>query len=72
MDEKLIDNSDIIGTDVPYTDRALIQRAINQASCHDILRGKPRWFAVTRIFACGSTTATLICYKYGYDPEKKV
>ena len=64
---------------VQYSERDLIQRAINQASSHhtymvamDRAVNKFRWEIVKKLFACGSTQAEAICWKYGYDPDKMV
>jgi hypothetical protein len=66
-------------TDIQYTERDLIQRAINSATawhrstCIDgTAAPKPRWAIVRDLFGCGSTIATAICYRYGYDPEKMI
>jgi hypothetical protein len=66
-------------TDIPYPERDLIQRAINSASawhrssCIDgTAAPKPRWAIVRDLFCCGSTVATAICYRYGYDAEKMI
>ena len=66
-------------TDIPYTERDLLLRAINSASsrhrsdCEDgIAVPKPLWAIVRDLFCCGSTVATAICYRYGYDPEKMI
>ena len=59
-------------TDLPYSERELIQRAIDQASQYGANTGQPRWVAVKRAFAVGSTVAEAICWKYGYDPDKVI
>jgi hypothetical protein len=71
-------------SDLPYEERELIQRAINGASgkharaCaldEDDLRAcvpLPRWAIVKSLFCCGSTVATAICHRYGYDPERMI
>ena len=57
-------------TEIPYTERELIQRvlrhAFRSAKC-----GTPRWITVKRYFSVGSETAKLICFKYGFDPHKE-
>ena len=66
-------------TDIPYTERDLIQRAIISATARHIsgcidgtAAPKPRWAIVRDLFGCGSTVATAICYRYGFDPEKMI
>jgi hypothetical protein len=66
-------------TDIPYTERDLIQRAINSASARHtsecvigIASPKPRWRIANDVFFCGPTVATAICYRYGFDPEKMI
>ena len=66
-------------TDIPYSERDLIERAIDSVSswhrshCIDgTAAPKPRWLIVRDLFGCGSTVATAICYSYGYDPEKMI
>ena len=66
-------------SDIPYTERELIQRALSSAfsehasKCSDgVAVPEPRWELVKLHFLCGSTVASLICYKYGLDPEVMV
>ncbi len=66
-------------SDIPYEERELIQRAINSASgthehacVEDDLEPVPRWVIVKKLFCCGSTVATAICHRYGYDPERMI
>lgn len=53
---------------VLYSERTLIIRAIRQA--HINYHGNKMWFAVTRLFACGSAVAHAICEEYGFDPDE--
>jgi hypothetical protein len=64
---------------VPIAERELIQRAINSVSGkHEFLCSegdaapRQRWVIVRDLFCCGSTVATAICHKYGYDPDKVI
>lgn len=66
-------------SEVPYSERELIQRAINGAIgkyAYQCTEGTsppmPRWDVVKRLFCCGSTVATAILYKYGLDPNAMV
>ena len=63
-------------TDIPYSERDLIQRAINSASsaheskCADgVAAPRPRWDIVKHLFCCGSNAADRICWRYGFDPD---
>jgi len=59
-------------SEIPYTERELIQRAIDQAAQYGANYGQPRFVSVKRAFAVGSSVASAICWRYGYDPEKLV
>lgn len=50
----------------------LIQRAILNTLPRPEEGLQPRWVLVKRLFACGSTMAERICWKYGFDPDKEV
>ena len=64
-------------SDIPYTERELIQRSINgacarhAADCSDGLAApKARWDVVKDLFCYGSTTSAAICLEYGFDPDE--
>jgi hypothetical protein len=59
-------------SELPYSERELIQRAIDQAAQYGANCGQPRWVSVKRLFAVGSGVAEAICWKYGYDPDKDI
>ena len=61
-----------IDTDIPITDRDLIQRAIVLAKPESNERDLPRWVLVKRLFGTGQTISRLICYKFGFDPEEEI
>lgn len=50
------------------TDAELVERAVRQAGA--IGFEDPRWVHVKRVFAVGSTTATLLCRRFGLDPDE--
>jgi ribosomal protein S13 len=56
-------------SDIPYSERELIQRAIKLAKTPTC---SPRWALVKRIFGTGKTVSIAICTKYGFDPDKEV
>ena len=56
------------------SDNDLLRRAVRGArdwSAPDHHR-HPRWVAVSRCFALGSTYATQLCRRFDFDPEEKV
>jgi ribosomal protein S13 len=57
-------------TGVPYSERELIQRAINNAK--PFAFDAPRWCLVKRVFGTGAHVSRAICWKYGFDPDKDV
>ena len=57
-------------SEIPYSERELIQRAIKQAK--PFAHNTPRWVLVKRVFGTGSTVSTAICAKYGFDPDKEL
>lgn len=59
-------------SDIPYTEREIIQRAIDSAKPRPGERPKARWELVKRIFMTGQTVSRLICYRYGFDPDKEI
>jgi hypothetical protein len=63
-----MDNPD--ETEIPYSERELIQRAISNA--RPLSRGAPRWAVVKQAFGTGSRVSWAICKKYGFDPEEMV
>jgi ribosomal protein S13 len=56
-------------TDIQYSERELIKRAIKIARATSRL---PRWALVKRIFGTGQTVSRLICSKYGFDPDEEI
>lgn len=57
-------------SDIPYSERELIQRAIRQAK--PFSGSYPRWVMVKRVFGTGYHASTAICEKYGFDPDKQI
>ena len=57
-------------TGVPYSERALIQRAINNAK--PFAFAEPRWVLVKRVFGTGQQVSRALCWKYGFDPDGSV
>ena len=64
---------------IPYSERELIQRAINSHSEAYRARVKagyayapPRWFIVKNLFGTGQTVSRSICEKYGFDPDLEI
>ena len=49
------------------SDKGLVERAVRNAS----LPGQPRWVAVKRTFAVGSTSAHALCRRFGLDPDEE-
>lgn len=62
-------NSD---SDIPYSDRDLVQRALAAARPNQGERDLPRWVLAKRVFSTGKTVSVLICTRYGFDPDKEV
>ena len=62
-----MDNSDI-----PYTERELIQRALKRAKPEPGERDTPRWVLAKRTFGTGETVSRLICFRFGFDPDKEI
>lgn len=46
------------------TDAELVERAVRGA------KGGPRWVAVKKAFAVGSTSAHNLCRRFGLDPDE--
>lgn len=59
-------------TEIPYSERELIQQAINNARPEPGERDLPRWILVKRLFGTGQTVSELICTKYGFDPDREI
>ena len=59
-------------TSIPLSERALIQRALNGYRPKPGERDLPRWVLAKRLFGTGRTVAELICYKYGFDPDREI
>ena len=59
-------------TDIPYTERELIQRALANARPHPGARDTPRWALAKRTFGTGQTISRLICSRFGFDPDKEI
>lgn len=50
------------------TDAELVERVVRSAGAG---RG-PRWIAVRHKFVVGSTTARVLCRRFGLDPDEEV
>ena len=59
-------------TNIPYTERDLIQRAIQAARPPAHKSPMPRWALVKQTFLTGQTVSKLICSCYGFDPDKEI
>ena len=55
---------------IPIPDSELIHRVISNAGRH--VTPMPRWGAITRLFAVGSTYAAQLCRDHGFDPDEQV
>ena len=53
-----------------YPDDELVHRAVNNAGHGGI--PQPRWSAVMKTFALGSTYARSLCEQLGFDPDEQV
>ena len=56
--------------DIP--DAELIGRVVRGFRSSRRVGAVPRWEAVSRAFALGSTYSAQLCRRYGQDPEEKV
>jgi hypothetical protein len=58
-------------SEIPYTERQLIQRAIVAGIDRNRQKGIeiPTWAVAKDVFMCGKTVSTAICWKYGFDPD---
>lgn len=59
-------------SDIPYSERELVQRALAAARPNAGERDLPRWVLAKRVFSTGRTVSMLICTRYGFDPDKEV
>ena len=55
-------------------DEKLLERAVRNARSREHRKGEkhPRWVAVMDAFALGSTFATQLCARFGFDPDEMV
>lgn len=53
------------------TDTELLGRVIKHAPNH-AFAPKPRWHCIAELLAIGSESATTMCRRFGYDPDKTV
>jgi hypothetical protein len=53
-------------------DSELVERAVRNARNNNPCPTMPRWHAVSRVFACGSTEAQKLCRRYGLDPDDEL
>jgi hypothetical protein len=62
------------GTVADIGDEELLRRAVTNARGHNFRKGAPhvRWAAVADQFALGSTYATQLCRRFGFDPNEIV
>ena len=66
------DYKSMLNSDIPYEERELIQRVIRSLKPQTGERDLPRWTLVKRAFCTGQTVSKLICYRYGFDPDKEI
>lgn len=59
-----------LDTEIPYSERDLIQRAIKQAK--PFAAKTPRWVMVKHVFGTNHTVSTAICTRYGFDPDQEL
>lgn len=53
-------------------DTELLWRAVRAARARHGARKHPRWIAVMEVFALGSTFASQLCRRFGFDPDEVV
>jgi hypothetical protein len=54
------------------SDAELLRRAVKNARARNSRGFNPRWAAVMCAFGLGSTYATQLCVRFGFDPDEKV
>lgn len=59
-------------SDIPYSERELIQRALTAAKPNYGELDMPYWILAKRLFMTGRTVSMAICTHYGFDPNQEV